>query len=94
VLRPAAHAASELFFNEILQRSVFKSEVSEHALELAVIRLYLAQPLDVGRFHAAVLGFPFVIGGGANAMLSAKVLHLHTCVGLLKDANDLLFAEA
>ena len=68
--------------------------LGQQLLELAVFGFKLTQPPRIGYVHAAVFGAPFVEGGVAETAFAAQLLDRQACLGLLDEADDLLFGES
>jgi hypothetical protein len=91
---PCVELASEFFFDDILYHDVFKAEVSEHLLELAILGFKVFYPLNVGRLHATVFRFPFVICGAAHAVLPTHVDNGSSAFNGLQNLDDLEFGKS
>jgi transposase InsO family protein len=63
--------------------------IERHALELGVLGFELLEPLKLGRLQPTVLGFPFVVGGRADAMLAPDLIDRDASIGFLEDGYDL-----
>jgi len=72
---------------------VFHLQLGIHALELVVLGFQIAQPLHIGRLHAAVLGLPHVVRGIGNAQFAAHIFDLPTTLDLLQGRDDLALGE-
>ena len=86
--------ASELFFDQLLQRVVLASQLRVHLLVLGELRFQLLQSLQLRRAHAAVPRFPVVERRVADAMTSADLLDRLASFGLLQDRYDLRLGES
>jgi hypothetical protein len=84
---------SELSVNNVFQGVVHEGQVGIHAFELGVLVLQFPQLRQVGYRHAAVLGFPLVVGRLADAVLSARLTNLGSEFDFIQDADDLAFTE-
>ena len=51
------------------------------------------QPLDIGGLQAAVLGFPLVVGGGADAVAPLDLIDGSAGIGLLQNRPNLGLSE-
>ena len=60
-----------------------------HGFELAVLGLQVTKALHISGLHAAVLGFPDVVGRIGNAQLATDILDLAAALDLLQRGDDL-----
>lgn len=72
---------------------MLQTEASEHRLQ-TVILLQFLEPLDIGRFHSAILGFPVVLGGAGYPMFPVPPFDLSAAFYFLQNLNDLRFCVA
>src|SRR5210317_1671253 len=73
---------------------MLKAEIGVHLLQAPVlVREFLQLPY-VRDLHAAVLGFPVVVGRIGYPILAANLLHLATAFDLFQYANNLCFLES
>ena len=61
--------------------------IRDHPKKLAFMR-------DAGVLQGRLLGAPFVEGGVAETAFAAQLLDRQACLGLLDEADDLLFGES
>ncbi len=73
---------------------MLQTEVSEHRLQMAILLLQFFESLDIGRFHAAILGFPVVIGGVGYPIFPAHLFDQSAAFYFLQNPNDLRFRVA
>src|SRR5690606_16604899 len=85
--------ASGFSVQNILDRRILQGQIRVHALELGVLGLELAQPLQLGHLYARVLALPLVVRGAANAVLAAQFGNRHTGLAFLQHRNNLAFRE-
>jgi hypothetical protein len=68
--------------------------LGQQLLKLGVLAFELAQSSRIRHVHATVLGSPLVEDGVAEATLAAQLLDRQSGLGLLDEANDLLFGKS
>lgn len=68
---------------------MIQAQLGVHLLQPAVFLFKLLKPLHILGFHAAVLGFPVVVGRIGDAVLPADFLHQATALDLFQDLDDL-----
>lgn len=73
-----ARTASELLFNQVLERPILQCHIRIHALHLRQLVLHLYQALELRGVHPAKFGFPVVVGGRADAVLAAELFLIGT----------------
>ena len=91
-MRPCAWLAGLALYPESgVQRVDVQVRFSQQPLEFVVLGLQLTQPRRIRYVHAAVLGPPLVESGIAETASAAHLLDRHPGLGLLDEADDLLF---
>ena len=78
----------------VLDDLILEDLLGQELLQPAVLGLQLFQALGVGHAYAAELAASQVIGGLAEAVLAAQVLHRHAGLRLTQEADDLPFGKA
>jgi len=87
-------AASEFFFDQILQGIVLHGQISVHTLELRELGFGLLQALQIRGLHPSVSGLPIIKSGIADPVAAADLLHLGAGIGLFKAGYNLVFRES
>jgi len=90
---PVVRRALELFCDHILERRILQQEIGLQPLEPVVFILQFLQPIHVRGLQATVLGFPLIVGSGADPVVPPDFVDGATGVGLLQDRHDLDLGE-
>ncbi len=79
---------------QVLQRGVVEHRVGQQALEPVVLLPRCFQALGFGDRHSTELRFPVVVGRFRAAVLATQLCRLQASLGVLQNADDLLFVES
>jgi len=83
-----------LFFEQLPEHIVFHGDVGKHPLELGMLDFEFFDPFEFGDTQSAVFALPVVVSWLANAVLTAKVCHLHAGIGFVENRDNLCLAES
>jgi hypothetical protein len=91
--RPGVRRASELFFDQVLQRRIFERHIGVEPFELAVFQLQLLEALYVRGLQPAVFRFPFVVRCRTDPVLPPELVDGSPGIGFFEDRYDLRLGE-
>ena len=82
-----------VFFDNVFQRPVLKSQVSKHLFETPVLVLKILDLFNIRSLHAAVSGLPVVVSGLRDTGLPADIFNGSSGFNRLNHSDDLMFSK-